>query len=83
MPNTCRSEEPFYEPSVDASTVAEGRHSTCQCTGIRGTLDCTTYIVYTRMYHYLHDVHYSFLSCDMLLRTYMYFKYCLTSQASF
>ena len=27
MPKTRRSEEPFYEPSVDASTEAEGRHS--------------------------------------------------------
>ena len=27
MPKTRRSEEPFYEPSVDTSTEAEGRHS--------------------------------------------------------
>ena len=27
MPITRRSEEPFYKPSVDASTEAEGRHS--------------------------------------------------------
>ena len=27
MPKTRRSKEPFYEPSVDASTEAERRHS--------------------------------------------------------
>ncbi len=27
MPETRRSDEPFCEPSVDASTEAEGRHS--------------------------------------------------------
>ena len=27
MPKTHRSEEPFYEPSVDASAEAEGKHS--------------------------------------------------------
>ena len=90
MPKTRRSDEPFCEPSVEASTVVsrgqtlsgialvqyQKGSSPARLLSLRqreGTVSVyrnrrhtRLYIVYTQMYPYLHDVHFSFLSCDML-----------------
>ena len=46
MPETRRSDEPFCEPSVDASTEAEGRHS---ISVYRNQMYTSLYIVYTHV----------------------------------